>query len=353
MGKSTLFNALAETSVACSNYPFCTVEPNVGVVPVPDPRLERLGELLAPEKLTPASIRFVDIAGLVSGASRGEGLGNKFLANIREVDALVHVVRCFDATSVAHVDGVPDPERDLETIATELLLADLETCERNLQKRRKDRDRGDKEAAPTVAALEKVAAALDAGTAVRDAGLTRAELGLVSEYRFLSEKDLIVVANISETDVGGGEARWVERLSEATGEPGWKIVPIAATLESELVTLSESEREEFLAGWGLKEKGLSRLVKAGYKLLDLVTFFTIKGKETRAWTVTSGTSVAEAAGKIHSDMQSGFIRAEVVAFDDLVAEGSMQRVRETGHLRTEGKDYRVAEGDVILIHFHQ
>ncbi len=352
VGKSTLFNALAGTSVACSNYPFCTVDANVGVVAVPDPRLARLAEILRPEKLTPAAIRFVDIAGLVRGASRGEGLGNKFLANIREVDAVAHVVRCFDDSSVAHVDGTVDPERDLETIRTELLLADLDTCERNYEKRRKDRDRGDKESGPVADALASARDALDAGTPLREASLSETQLGLLREFSLLTLKDHLIVANVSEADAGAGEAEWIARISAATGEPDWKVVPIAASLEAELVTLPDDERAEFLDGWGIEERGLDRLVRAGYRLLGLVTFFTIKGPETRAWTVPAGTTVSEAAGRIHSDMEKGFIRAEVVSYDDLVSEGSMHAVRDSGHLRTEGRDYEVHEGDVVLVHFH-
>jgi GTP-binding protein YchF len=352
VGKSTLFNALAGTSVACSNYPFCTVDANIGVVPVPDPRLDRLAEVLEPEKLTPAAIRFVDIAGLVRGASRGEGLGNKFLANIREVDAVAHVVRCFEDTSVAHVDGTVDPERDLETIRTELLLADLETCERNYEKRRKDRDRGDKEAGHVADALARARDALDGGVTLREAELTEAERELLGEFRFLTAKDHLIVANISEADAGAGEGEWVRRLSAATGEAEWRVVPIAASLEAELVKLPEEDQGEFLEGWGIAERGLDRLIRAGYRLLDLVTFFTVKGPETRAWTIPAGTTVSEAAGKIHSDMQRGFIKAEVVSYDDLVGEGSMHAVRDSGHLRTEGRDYEVNEGDVVLVHFH-
>ena len=351
VGKSTLFNALAETGVPCSNYPFCTVDANVGVVAVPDPRLARLGEVLSPERLTPAAIRFVDIAGLVRGASTGEGLGNKFLANIREVDALAHVVRCFEDPSVAHIEGTVDPERDLSTIRTELLLADLETSQRNLEKRRKEVARGEKEAGPIASALENARETLDAGTPLRDATMTEAERELLEEYRFLTAKDHLIVANISEADAGTGEDAWIERLSVATGEPGWKIVPIAASLEAELVTLPEGERREFLEGWGIRERGLDRLIRAGYRLLKLVTFFTIKGPETRAWTVPAGTTVAQAAGRIHSDMEKGFIRADVVPFDDLIAEGSMHAARDSGHLRTEGRDYEVNEGDVVLVHF--
>jgi GTP-binding protein YchF len=324
----------------------------VGVVAVPDERLEQLGRLLEPEKLTPTTMRFVDIAGLVRGASRGEGLGNKFLANIREVDATVEVVRCFPDESVSHVDGDVDPERDIDTIGTELLLADLETAQRNYEKKRKDRERGDKEAGSAAAALERVIAALDGGTPVRDAPLGPSEMAALSEYRFITAKDRLIVANVSETDVGVGEGKWRERLSRASGDPPWKIVPIAASLEADLASLPPDERAEFLDGMGLEERGLTRLVRAGYRLLGLVTFYTIKGTETRAWSVVEGTSVSEAAGKIHSDMERGFIRAEVVSYEDLIEAGSMHGARETGHLRTEGRDYVVQEGDVVLVHFH-
>jgi GTP-binding protein YchF len=353
VGKSTLFNALAETSVPCSNYPFCTVDANVGVVAVPDERLTELGRLLEPEKLTPTTIRFVDIAGLVRGASRGEGLGNKFLANIRDVDAIVEVVRCFADASVSHVDGDVDPERDIDTLRTELLLADLDTAQRNYDRRRKDRDRGDKAAGVAAEALEKAVAALDAGKAIREASLSEQEHESLREYRLLTDKDRLLVANISEADAGAGEERWVERISAAAGEPPWKIVAMSASLESELAQLPDAERDEFLAGMGLKERGLDRLVRAGHRLLRLVTFYTIKGTETRGWSVPDGTSVSEAAGKIHTDMERGFIRAEVVSYQDLLEAGSMHAVRESGHLRTEGRDYAVREGDVVLVHFHQ
>ena len=351
VGKSTLFNALAGTAVPCSNYPFCTVDENVGVVPVPDARLERLGELLRPEKLTPTTIRFVDIAGLVRGASRGEGLGNKFLASIREVDAIAHVVRCFEAQDVSHVEGGVDPERDIGIVETELLLADLETVERNLDKRKKEAGRGDREAAELVPVLEKLRDVLDAGTRVRDAELSEAERRAVHGYRLLTAKDSLYVANISEDDVGVREEEWVSRLAAATGEPAWKIVPMAASLEMEFAGLGPDERSEFVKGWNLTETGLPRLVRAGYRLLSLVTFFTIKGAEVKAWTVPDGTAVSEAAGRIHSDMEKGFIRADVVSFEHLVTDGSMHAARESGHVRTEGRGYVVQDGDVILVHF--
>ncbi len=352
VGKSTLFNGLAGTSVPCSNYAFCTVDANVGVVPVPDERLVRLGGLLEPEKLTSTTIRFVDIAGLVRGASHGEGLGNKFLANIRDVDAVVEVVRCFEDPSVGHVEGPIDPERDIGIIETELLLADLATVDRNLEKKRKDLSRGDKEAEPAVTALERAREALDAGTPIRRLEFSETEKRELAEYCFLTAKDVLFVANISETDVGDGEKQWVERIAAATGEPPWKVLPLAASLESELVGLAADERADFLTGLGLEEPGLMRLVRTGYRLLGLVTFFTIKGTEVRAWTVREGTSVVTAAGTIHSDMEKGFIKAEVVSFDDLVDGGSMHGAREKGHVRTEGRDNVVVDGDVILVHFH-
>ncbi|MBD3367897.1 MAG: redox-regulated ATPase YchF [Candidatus Eisenbacteria bacterium] len=351
VGKSTLFNALAGTAVACSNYPFCTVDANVGVVPVPDERLTRLGELLEPEKLTPTTVRFVDIAGLVRGASLGEGLGNRFLANIRDVDAVVHVVRCFEDASVSHVEGETNPSRDIDIIRTELLLADLETAERNLEKARKDAGRGDKEAGELADALERARDALDAGTRIADAGLSESDRGHLSVYRFLTDKDTLYVANIGEDDVGTAST-WVERLAEATGEPDWKVVPLSARLEAELAALDAEDRSEFVAAWGLSEAGLPRLIRAGYRLLGLVTFFTIKGDEVRAWTVQGGATAVEAAGTIHTDMAHGFIRAEVVPFEKLIEAGSMHAARESGDVRTEGRDYVMTDGDVMLVRFN-
>ncbi len=324
----------------------------MGVVPVPDGRLERLGELLVPEKLTPTTIRFIDIAGLVKGASRGEGLGNRFLAKIRDVHAVVQVVRCFDDARVSHVEGGVDPERDIEILRTELLLADLETARRNEEKLAKDGKRGDKEAALAAQELSRLCEGLDAGVPVGDQELSHAATELVERYRFLTAKASLYLANISEEDVGKREREWIERIALAAGEPQWKVVPVAASLEAELGSLAPQERAEFLAGWGLEEGGLSRLVRAGHRLLDLVTFFTIKGPEVRAWTVRRGSTMVEAAGVIHTDMQQGFIKAEVVSYDDLVDEGSMHGAREKGRVRTEGRDSVVEDGDVVLIHFH-
>lgn len=352
VGKSTLFNALAGTSAPCSNYPFCTVKENVGVVTVPDARLQRLGDLLEPEKLTQTTIRFVDIAGLVRGASRGEGLGNRFLASIRDVDAIAHVVRCFESPAVSHVEGTIDPERDIEIIRTELLLADLEVAERGLAKCRKDAARGDKEAGRAADRLERLRDGLDSGVTVRQIQDSKGDAGEALDNRFITAKDSLFIANISESDLGAGERGWVDRISEATGEPGWKIVPVCASLEAELASLEPADREEFLRGWNIEEPGLARLVAAGYRLLDLITFFTIKGTEVRAWTVRSGTPMSRAAGKIHSDMEKGFIRAEVVPYDTLVDDGSMHTAREKGHVRTEGRDSVVEDGDVVLIHFN-
>ena len=352
VGKSTLFNALAGTSVDCSNYPFCTVEENVGVVPVPDDRLAGLERLLEPSKLTPTTVRFVDIAGLVKGASRGEGLGNKFLANIRDVDAIVHLVRCFGDPNVSHVEGGIDPERDIEILRTELLLADLETAERNLDRLKRDGRRGDKESALLAEDLGRIRDALDDGKAAIDVELGPRGAELLERYRFLTAKSSLFVANIDENDVGPGEQAWVTRISEIVGEPEWKVVPLSASLESELAALSPEEEAEFLTGWGMAEPGLPRLIRAGYRLLDLVTFFTVKGTEVRAWTLKSGATMIEAAAKIHSDMESGFIRAEVVTYDDLLSDGSMHGAREKGHVRTEGKESPVHDGDVILVHFN-
>lgn len=352
VGKSTLFNALAGTSAPCSNYPFCTVEANVGVVPVPDDRLDRLGALLHPEKLTPTTIRFVDIAGLVRGASRGEGLGNKFLASIRDVNAVVHVLRCFDAPAVSHVEGTLDPERDLDIVRSELILADLETAERNLEKRRKDAARGDKEAHVAIEALSKAVEALQRGSELRKAGLSREDNEDLDAYRFITSKKAIYVANITETDVGDGEQAWIQRIAAAAGEPAWEVVAIAAELEAELEGLPDGERAELAAGLGLAGRGLDRLIAAAQRLLGLVTFFTIKGPEVRAWTIPAGAGLATAAGKIHSDMERGFIRGDVVSFTDLLDGGSMHGARDKGHVRTEGRHYEVRDGDVVLVHFH-
>ncbi len=352
VGKSTLFNALAHTEAACSNYPFCTIDANIGVVPVADERLEHLGRILEPEKLTPTTIRFVDIAGLVRGASQGEGLGNRFLANIREVDAVAHVVRCFEDASVSHVEGDVDPERDIGIVNAELVLADLDTASRNLSKRSKDAGRGDKEAAKLVPLLTRVQDGLARGVSVREQELSEHDLAALGEFRFLTALDALYVANISESHVGERESEWVERIARVTGEPPWKVVALAGGLESELAALDEDDRGEFLAGWGLSEPGLAKLVRVGYRLMDLVTFFTIKGVEVRAWTVPAGTGAAAAAGRIHTDMEKGFIKAEVVTYEHLVETGSMHAARDAGHVRTEGRDSIILDGDVVLVHFH-
>ena len=352
VGKSTLFNALARTSVPCSNYPFCTVDANVGVVPVPDGRLDRLGTLLEPDKLTPTTLRFVDIAGLVRGASRGEGLGNRFLGSIREVDAVAHVVRCFEDESVSHVEGTISPERDIDIVRTELLLADLETAERHRDAKLKDARRGDKAAAHAADVLSGVCDALAEGVPVLDHEIDAADRAIVGEYRFLTAKEALYVANITEADVGETETAWIERITHATGIEPWKVIAVSASLEVEMAGLPDGERVEVMQEWGMAETGLAKLVRAGHRLLDLVAFFTIKGTEVRAWTVPRGTTAREAAGKIHSDMERGFIKAEVVTYEDLVSLGSMHAARDAGHARTEGRDYEVRDGDVILVHFH-
>jgi len=287
----------------------------------------------------------------VRGASHGEGLGNKFLANIREVDAVAHVVRCFEDESVAHVEGELAPERDAQIVATELLLADLDTAQRGLEKRRKDGARGDKDALKAIPPLERAIEALDQGIPLRAAGLPATDAEYLEPYSFLTAKDAIYIANISESDVGGGERAWVERLAGALGEKPERVVALAAKLERDLTDLAPDERSEFLTAWGLSEPGLGKLIRAAYGILGIVTFYTIKGTEVRAWTVQEGTPVAAAAGKIHSDMERGFIKAEVVSFDDLITAGSMHAARDEGHVRTEGRDHPVLDGDVILVHF--
>jgi GTP-binding protein YchF len=319
---------------------------------VPDERLSRLGELLEPEELTPTTVRFVDIAGLVRGASEGEGLGNKFLASIRDVDAVAHVVRCFASSSVSHVEGDLDPERDIAIVRTELLLADLDTVARNLEKKRKEAARGDKQAAELADTLEVAASGLNDGVELRAMALSGSQLEALAPYSLLTGKDALYVANISEQELGEAEQQWVKRIADAAGEDTWKVIPISAALEGELASLPGADRTEFMREWGLSETGLARLVRAGHRLLGLVTFFTIKGAEVRAWSVRAGTNASAAAGKIHSDMEKGFIKAEVVTFDDLVKSASMRAAREQGRVRTEGRDYVMQDGDVMLVHFH-
>ena len=353
VGKSTLFNALTNAGAESANYPFCTIDPNVGVVAVPDHRLDKLAEMYHPEKLTPAVIEFVDIAGLVRGASQGEGLGNKFLANIREVDAIVHVVRCFENGDIIHVEGTVDPMRDVETINMELILSDLEIVERAIDRTTKAA-KSDKSLLPKIEVLEKVRAALDEGKCARAIGLSEEEAAWIEESRLLTMKPIIYVANVSEDEVGGSyeQNEGYQKLKAHAASEGSEIIAVSAQIEAEIAELDGEEKTAFLADLGITESGLDKLIKSGYSLLGLISFLTAGPKEVRAWTITRGTKAPQAAGKIHSDFERGFIRAEVVSFDDLVREGDRNKVKEKGLLRSEGKDYVMQDGDIVEFLFN-
>ncbi|GIX35264.1 MAG: ribosome-binding ATPase YchF [Lysobacteraceae bacterium] len=350
VGKSTLFNALTKAGIAAANFPFCTIEPNVGVVPVPDPRLEQLAEIVRPQKVVPTSVEFVDIAGLVAGASRGEGLGNKFLAHIREVDAIAHVVRCFEHPDIVHVAGRVDPIADIETIDTELCLADLESVERALQRAEKAARTGDKEAAARAELLGRVREGLDKGHPARSLGLAPEELAALRELCLLTLKPLMYVANVRED---GFEANpHLDRVRERARAEGAEVVPVCAAIEEELAQLEAEDQQAFLADLGLEEPGLNRVIRAAYRLLGLQTYFTAGEKEVRAWTVRRGATAPQAAGVIHTDFERGFIRAETMSFDDFVRYRGESGCREAGRLRLEGKDYIVQEGDVLHFRFN-
>ena len=353
VGKSTLFNALTNAGADSANYPFCTIDPNVGVVPVPDKRLDRLAEVYNPEKYTPAVIEFVDIAGLVRGASKGEGLGNKFLANIREVDAIVHVVRCFEDGDIVHVDGGVDPVRDVETINLELIFSDLEIVERRIERAAK-LARTDKTVAQEVEVLGKIRECLNAGQSARSLSLTEDEEALIAETRLLSKKPIIYVANIAENEVDGGylENQAYKALAALAEEENAQIVAVCAQIEAELSDMSEEDKAAFLTDLGIEVSGLDKLIRAGYELLGLISYLTAGPKEVRAWTIRVGTKAPQAAGKIHSDFERGFIRAEVVAYDDFLREGSIAAAREKGLYRSEGKEYVIADGDIVLFRFN-
>ncbi|MDJ0609630.1 MAG: redox-regulated ATPase YchF [Kiloniellales bacterium] len=352
VGKSTLFNALTETAAAeAANYPFCTIEPNVGRVPVPDPRLSRLAELAKSAKVVPTVLEFVDIAGLVAGASKGEGLGNKFLANIREVDAVVHLLRCFEG-EVTHVEGSVDPIRDAEIVETELLLADLESVERQREAAVKRARGNDKEAKARLAVLEPVAEALQDGRPARAVELPREAQPVFRQLQLLTAKPLLYVANVEEAAAADGNAHSekVRRKAEAEGAG---FVVISASIEAEVAALGdEAEKQEFLETLGLEETGLARVIRAGYTLLDLITFFTVGPKEAHAWTVRRGAKAPEAAGAIHSDFERGFIRAETIAYEDFVACGGEQGAKDAGKMRVEGRDYQARDGDVFHFRFN-
>lgn len=353
VGKSTLFNALTNAGAESANYPFCTIDPNVGVVAVPDARLDVLAKMYNPEKYTPAVIEFVDIAGLVRGASKGEGLGNKFLANIREVDAVVHVVRCFENNDIIHVEGSIDPIRDVETIHLELILSDLEIVMRAIERTTKAA-KSDKKLLEKIAVLEKVKACLEEGKCARALSLDVDELAWIDEFRLLTLKPIIYVANISEDEVSGDfeKNNHYQALKAHALSEGSQIIAVSAQIEAELAELEGEEKQSFLLDLGIEESGLDKLIRAGYTLLGLISFLTAGPKEVRAWTITRGTKAPAAAGKIHSDFERGFIRAEVVSFDDLVREGDRNKVKEKGLLRSEGKEYVMKDGDVVEFFFN-
>jgi len=353
VGKSTLFNALTNAGAESANYPFCTIEPNVGVVTVPDARLDKLAEMYNPEKYTPAVIEFVDIAGLVRGASQGEGLGNKFLSHIREVDAVIHVVRCFEDENVVHVDGSVDPIRDVSTIDTELILSDIELIDRRLDRDRKQL-KGDKSIEPEIHMLERLSEEMNSGKSARAVELTDDEKAMIADMPLLSMKPVIYAANISEDMLGEdlSSNAACKALLDHAEEEGAAVLPVCANIEAEIAELEGEEKAEFLNDLGIEESGLDRLIKASYSLLGLISFLTAGPKEVRAWTITEGTKAPGAAGKIHSDFERGFIRAEIIAYDDLMACGTMAAAKEKGLIRSEGKDYVMKDGDVTLFRFN-
>ena len=354
VGKSTLFNAITKAGAEAANYPFCTIEPNVGVVDVPDERLKVLHELCNCKKTTPASVSFVDIAGLVKGASRGEGLGNKFLSHIRQVDAVAHVVRCFASGDITHVEGSVDPIRDIEIINTELCLADLDSVEKRLDRVSRTAKSGNKEARAEEAVLEKVKKVVEEAIPARQAKLSEDELELIKDLNLLTLKPTLYVANVSEDEAATAENdnEYVAKVKEYAQKENAGVVVISAKVESEIAELDEEEANEFLSDLGLDESGLNKLIKAAFKLLGLMTFLTAGEDECRAWTIKVGTKAPQAAGKIHSDIERGFIRAEIVSYDDLVASGSVAAAREKGQVRVEGKDYIMQDGDVTHFRFN-
>jgi hypothetical protein len=353
VGKSTLFNAITQAGAESANYPFCTIDPNVGVVEVPDERLQKLAEIVKPNRIVPTAFEFVDIAGLVKGASRGEGLGNKFLANIREVDAIVHVVRCFQDDNITHVSGKVDPINDIEVINLELILADIETVEKRIERTRKNMKSGDKKFAQELAVLERVHEALLAEKPARSVDLSDEEKLMIRDLHLLTIKPVLYAANVSESEAANADGNeLVKRVREYAAAEGSEVVPISAKVESEIAELEGEDKALFLAEIGLSESGLDRLIRAAYKLLGLYTYFTAGVQEVRAWTIRKGTKAPQAAGVIHSDFERGFIRAEVVSYEDLVSSGSMNAAREKGLLRLEGKEYVVADGDVMHFRFN-
>ncbi len=350
VGKSTLFNALTKAKIQAENYPFCTIEPNVGIVPVPDPRLQALADIVKPQQIVPTTIEFVDIAGLVAGASKGEGLGNKFLANIRETDAIIHVVRCFEDEDIVHVSGRVDPVEDIEVINTELILADMDTVERNHLKAVKNAKSGDKDIMKRRDILARIKQGLDQGTLARSMGLSDDELAVIRDLQLLTLKPTVYIANVDEE--GFENNPYLEKVTAYAEKEHSGVVSVCAAIEAEIVELEDDERAEFLADLGLQEPGLNRVIRAGYELLNLQTYFTAGVKEVRAWTVAIGATAPKAAAVIHSDFERGFIRAEVISYDDFIAYGGEAGAKEKGKLRIEGKDYIVQDGDILHFRFN-
>ena len=354
VGKSTLFNAITRAGAQAANYPFCTIEPNTGVVPVPDKRLDVLADMYHPKKVTPATIEFVDIAGLVKGASKGEGLGNKFLSHIRECDAIVHVVRCFEDENIIHVDGTVDPARDIDVIQLELVLADLETMQRRVEKANRLLKGGDKKQVQEVELGQRLLAHLEEGKPARTFAMTDEEKEIVHSWFLLTDKPVIYAANIADSDVGTDESQlpFVQAVRKIADAEGSQVFTVSAQIEEEIANMEPEEKAEFLEELGIGESGLDRLIHASYSLLGLISFLTAGEDECRAWTITRGTKAPQAAGKIHTDFERGFIRAEVVAFDDLQALGSMNACKEKGLVRSEGKEYVLKDGDIVLFRFN-
>ncbi|WP_028559216.1 redox-regulated ATPase YchF [Paenibacillus pinihumi] len=353
VGKSTLFNAITQAGAESANYPFCTIDPNVGVVEVPDHRLDKLTELVTPNKTVPTAFEFIDIAGIVKGASKGEGLGNKFLANIREVDAIVHVVRCFQDENITHVSGKVDPLSDIQTINLELVLADLESVEKRIDRSKKNMKSGDKKYAQEVEVLERIKEALYADKPARSLELSDDEQLLIRELHLLTMKPVLYAANVSEAEVADADNNpYVKIVREFAATENAEVVPISAKVEAEIAELEGEDKEMFLEELGLEESGLNRLIRAAYKLLGLYTYFTAGVQEVRAWTIRKGMKAPQAAGVIHTDFERGFIRAEVVSYEDLIAAGSMNAAKEKGQLRLEGKEYVVKDGDVMHFRFN-
>ena len=352
VGKSTLFNALTNAGAEASNYPFCTIEPNVGVVAVPDSRLDFLAEMYNPEKYTPAVIEFVDIAGLVKGASCGEGLGNKFLSHIREVDAIVHVVRCFEDENIIHVDGSIDPLRDVETINLELIFSDIEMLDRRIDRTKKAL-KGNRSLAGELELFERIKEVLESGKSARTIELSDEEKALLSDTPLLSLKPVIYIANVGESEASGEprNSKHYKALKEFAESEHSEIIPVCAGIEAEIAELDAEEKEIFLSEMGIEQSGLERLIKASYSLLGYISYLTAGPQEVRAWTITRGTKAPQAAGKIHTDFEKGFIRDEVISFDDFISVGNMVAAKEKGLVRMEGKTYEVQDGDIILFHF--